>query len=560
MIESVRDKIQRIQNSILQDFFLGRMKEAFGDGWKNEIYQAALTKQYSNFSIYKEIVRKYNSAGINSISQKDFDITALCTLIRFDFASECALDSDTIRYIDKIRMDKNQLASHISNYDDTFNIYIMELSAVRNLRLFAEYIENSSWNNSIKEEISKKYLAADNSGEIIQLEAELLRSFQTDDDYETSIAIQNYLQDLVIAEEERGKQYVALSYNCECIGGEKTTLEALIDNIISKKQGIRISAKGGYGKSWSMVEMAGQLAKKYMAAEDKKNVIIPVLIEMGQLYNGCGTINEKIASMFFEGDKSKVNPWLKNNDVCIFVDAMDEAIAEIRTNVARELVDLNKNFKRVIIVGASRKSCIDLYPREIPLYGICEMNDEQIDEFFKKTVKEEYYNKAIADWISGDEKEFLKENRTPFYIKCYVELINEHGDNEFSSTNKLQEKFLEMIINREIAKPGFTENDKDTFYGYLRELCSLFKEKTKELASIDEHEEIVAWPENEVIIYIQNRIPVEEGYASIKTISRKLVEMRVLNKDRDTQMISFSHLNFRDYIVGKYLSKRHRWG
>ena len=286
---------------------------------------------------------------------------------------------------------------------------------------------------------------------------------------------------------------------------------------LSAPIGMRIVAEGGYGKSWSLSEIAGRFAEKYLDSDIEGDKPIPVLIDLGKMYKGCSSISQKIGQLVFKGKEDYVSDFFKQNKIILLIDAMDEAKAEIQDDVSRELAALKETYPNITLVCASRKSCIDRYPISIPCYAIKELDDNQIIDYIKKAIPEEISNredlieKAKSDWIGETHKEFLRKNRTPFYINCYVELVSETGDNDFVDTTQLIEKFLKSTIDREISKTGFN-SDRETFLNFLINFCRLLDDGDEERGRL------LALPENDVIRELTNSIVIEKGKASIKAV------------------------------------------
>ncbi len=556
MIQSSRDKIQALQTDILQDFFEIQMTSCFSD-WRNEVQSVANAKQASAFSTYKEMKETFDAKGVDGVSVKDFDVTALAALMRYDFRDECCLDTQTRRLISHIVKDRNSF-SHISNYNDTQSIYSVEETAIDNIRDFLNYLQNSQWNYPQKEQFFRKYMGTGNNDGVIADVSQSLSS-EWDSEIEQKSYVLHYLQSLQITREERISQYIGLSYNLDGHNNEKNFLKELIEsNLVSSHTGMRIVGEGGFGKSWTLSEIAGYFAEEYLdniiSEEDRP---IPVLIELGKLYQECNSINKKIEQLVFKDKENCVVDFLRNNRIILLLDAMDEAKAELQADLSREITSLMEVYPNITLVCSSRKSCIDKYPTSIPCYAIKTLDNDQIVEFMEKAIDEdvekrdELLKKAKADWTEETRKEFLSSNRTPFYLSCYVDLVRETGDNNFVDTTELVEKFLSAVIEREIRKTGFN-SDKQTFINFLIELCRLID------AGEDNGEKVSAVPENDAIREISNRVIVEDGQASIKSISRKLVEMQILSRDEENMLISFAHQNYKEHINRKYPVKKYK--
>ena len=540
MIKSNRDIIQELQTDLLQDFFEIQMMAQFQDTWKEEVRSVAVQKQNFSF-VYDKMKKKFDAKGVGGITVKDFDVTSLAALIRFDFCSVCCPDNHTNISVGHIAMDRNDF-SHISNYKDIQHIFDIEKTSVDNMTEFLTHLKNIAWNHPV---IFRKYLGTGHGDGSLN---EIARSVESEQNGENRIrsSIRHYMQELTLIREDRTAQYVGLSYNSDGRRDEKKLLDELIeDNLINSQTGMRIAAEGGYGKSWTLSEIAGRFAQLYLDNDTGEQLTIPILIEMGKLYRDCSSVSKKIAQLFFDGKEEEVPGFYKSNKILLLIDAMDEAKADIQGDVSRELASLHETHPNIVFVCASRKSCIDKYPVTIPCYAIRELDDGQIVDYMTKVIPEDFIESAKRDWVGGSRKEFLSRNRTPFYLSCYVELICETRDNIFFDTTQLIGKFLDSVITREIRKTGFN-SDRATFINFLRELCRLLD------SGSEDGERVTALPEIDVIRELTSRIPVEEGQASVKAVGRKLVEMQILARDEDEMLISFAHQNYKEYINRKY--------
>lgn len=545
---SNRDKIQILQNEMLQVYFEEKMVDAFKNNWKTEIDKKLKSKSQKDIKdhhVYKDLLKIFKNKGVNKIGREDFDVTALTALIKYDFSNQCIYDKKTQTYIDKIRNDRNTL-SHITNWNNTSYISVTEIQAINNMIDFLNYLFG---NSRISSSIFDEYVGIKNNGKLHELLKEVKIEEKYDDDYYLNIV--NYLQKLRTTRDERINEYIPLSYNSEGNLNEKFSLDELINlNLEVSKKGIRIVAEGGYGKSWTLAEIAGRYAENFFNSNTPEKESIPILIEAGNLYNDCSSINKTIAKVLFDGDETKVIPFLKEKSIILFVDAMDEATTTIQGQLSRELSSLKSDFENIRFVCASRKSCIDKYPISIPLYVIKELDDEQIINFLEKSIPEEMLDKAKNDWVGDNKKMFLYNTRTPFYINCYIQLINETNDHDFTDTTQLIEKFLNSVIEREIKKTGFN-SDRDTFINFLKEFNRLLN-----LESVN-GEKVLSLPENDVLVELSDKIKLEDGQASLKEVCRKLVQIQLLSKEDIS--IFFAHQNYKDYIERKYGKKYRKW-
>lgn len=177
MSVGVRDKIQHLQLSILQDYLEIKMKIKYGDKWKSNIIAHCENKVANNDQrkqTYKKVVDEKRNKGAVMVTKKSFDITLLNALLQFDFPNDCCADPSDVQvfknYIRDITNNKNDLASHISDLEDTYYIDKLERESLLNLRNFILYLERLGWgfDGDAQRVFIEKY-----NGEICKLDEEL---------------------------------------------------------------------------------------------------------------------------------------------------------------------------------------------------------------------------------------------------------------------------------------------------------------------------------------------------------------------------------------------------
>lgn len=173
----IRDKIQHLQLSILQDYLEIKLLARDGDGWINSIISHCENKVSSNDQrkqTYKKIADEKRFKGAVMVTKKSFDITLLNALLQFDFPNDCSPDPSDVQvfknYIKDITNNKNDLASHISDLEDNYYIDKLERDSLFNLRNFILYLERLGW--ALDNERQKAYIATYKS-KIQELDDEL---------------------------------------------------------------------------------------------------------------------------------------------------------------------------------------------------------------------------------------------------------------------------------------------------------------------------------------------------------------------------------------------------
>lgn len=154
MSVGIRDKIQHLQLSILQDYLEIKLKMKYDDEWINKIIEYC-ENNYSpsdpRKQQYQNVVDIKRNKGVVMVTKKSFDITLLSSLLRFDFVDDCCADPSDVqvfkKYIKKITENKNKLASHISDLTDKYLISSLENDSLINLRDFILYLDRLGWSS-----------------------------------------------------------------------------------------------------------------------------------------------------------------------------------------------------------------------------------------------------------------------------------------------------------------------------------------------------------------------------------------------------------------------------
>ena len=304
MIKSTMDRVLEAINEVLQDVFEIEMIRSYGNTWQQRVQTVARNQYRSNGNqTYRDILNIFNGRNVQDVKVSEFDTTPLHTLMCFDFVnifeiSQRSTNNNlnvTIADIKRIKKSRNNF-QHLSNYKNDAHILNLEIVALDNIENFLKNLQMDGWNNPV---VYRKYLGTGNNDGVL---AEIKRQIRIEnqDEAEYKQAVIKYLMDLQGIRDNHKSSYVPLSYNLEANPNEKKTLDVLMDDcLVNQKTGFRLVAEGGYGKTWSIFEIAGNYASQYLADPDNQNSMIPIVVEFGKLYSGCSTINKKVATLFF---------------------------------------------------------------------------------------------------------------------------------------------------------------------------------------------------------------------------------------------------------------------
>ena len=408
----------------------------------------------------------------------------------------------------------------------------MGLTGLRNLIDFLEYLSINNWTCPGKEEYLQKY--RDSVDATLQnYYAEM--GEQERDVVDLQSCLNVYMKKLIIKQEEQMKRYVPLVYRKADSSRQDFSLEEL-KNI---DKDLVITADSGYGKSWSLVEMAGQFAKDY--CQDSINNPVPILIEMGLITTiSVNPLQEKINEICFAGKmaKDKLESFMKEAKLVLFIDGMDEAKDAVTDEASIEMKNFYEHYPNIRIIGGTRGDHRNRYPDKLLQFDVCNLNEEQLEKFIKKFVKPEYVEIAISDWITN-EQSFYGNLKTPFYITCYCEAIN--GGKRAHNSVEVVEFCLDEMIKREISK-GLKASERlinDILCTFCDELLVLEEKELKEVTRM-------------LNLDLKNLLEQKLRYdtkenASISELLDSLVEMQILRyfEIRKRYYVGFVHEQYR---------------
>lgn len=529
------------QLSVMQEFFKIRMQQAFGQNWINQVRNVVEAK-FANNDQYKQnyqgIYNVLHNEGLETLDEKDMDITNLATLMLYDFFNQCKLGTNFRQQIRNIQTDKNKLVSHMPDSSDVLNVKILELTALKDIRSFLTYIQNSSWSYSGKQEFIDKHQE--------QVEAITQQLFKevVGDDQETvefESNRQNYLVRIASERAENATEYIPLSYKIDDGTSQRFDLNELYSDNANSNGFVLFSKEAGYGKTWSVQELAGLCAEEALANSGEKKRT-PILIRMGELAVSEEPIIKAIQEILFPGDESveKARKYVGQESVVLFIDGMDEADKDNKEPTKRELTKLLSSAVDLKIIGGTRESDKQWYPAELQRYSICDLSDKQVESYIEKAyssdlLTEEQKTVAIFEYFENPKTRFLRNLRSPFYLKCFIDFIKE-GESSPDSDTDMMNRCINKMVEREINLKGFKVT-LQIVNEFLAELSKLigndhrYAEEKVALKSIKE-----------------NLMYDEDSYASVVQIKDTLVELQILKEvtpERQPMLLGFWHEKYK---------------
>ena len=485
------------------------MREYAGDSWKQEVKKVVTKRSLANDQhspTYRSVYDVMEEKGMETINKRSFDITLVSAFLMFDFYDECKVGTAFKKQIKCIREDKNGFISHNSDMGDRLTNSILALSCLKNLKIFVEYLEQADWSGSDKDLFVETYKNKVNR--VIQefyanIEDRELETIEIKSDIDV------YLKGILQEQAEHAEQYIPLSYKRLDNLNDQYDLKEINQQ---NKRGFVLFAEAGYGKTWSLLKLASSYADDYLNA---KSDVIPIFIKMGQVASDSRQIiREYIREKLF-GNKIQnddVISFLRKNKIVLFIDGFDEAISSVKEAVKVEMAGLFSDYQQIAIIGGTREADRYKFPEKLVQYHICDLSESQLEQFVEKFVELQYREKVKRLLLNPDS--FFSKIRTPFYITCYANIVNE-GVVSPSSITEIVSICLDKMIEREIQIKGF-----HCTVAYMNEFLFALGSALGEKSSMLESEALR-------MIESQTKNTIPEG-TSISAVEDRLIEMHVI--------------------------------
>lgn len=529
-------EVGNFQLAFMQEFFKIQMTQAYGESWTDRV-KTVVEGKFANNDTHKHnyqgIYDVLCNEGVETLDEKDMDITNITALMLYDFYNVCKVGSNFRQQVRNIQNDKNKLISHIPDPNDVLNVKILELTALKNIRSFLVYLSNASWSYAGKQEFIDKY--TNQREEITEhVFSDVEGTDQKKVEFESTRV--NYLNKLISEREANLGEYVPLAYKVDDKTAQRYTLEE-IDRLASNEKGFVLFADAGYGKTWSIQELAGLCAKRAVE-DDSGDQVTPILIKMGQIANNEEPLLKAVQEALFPGDDNleEARMYVQTQRVVLYVDGMDEADKTNKSAACKEMIKLQDTCEKIRIIGGTRESDKQQFPANLMKYSICDLNDAQVKEFIRKLlVDKTKIDKAIYDYFENPKTNFLKNLRSPFYLKCYVDFLNEGEANPESDTDMMK-RCVEKMIERELEIKKFNAS-KIIVKEFLHKMSECLGERR-------------FVRETEALKFLRDELFYDtEEHASVPQIKDTLVELQILKEvleEKQPALLGFCHEKYKE--------------
>lgn len=321
-----------------------------------------------------------------------------------------------------------------------------------------------------------------------------------------------------------------------------------ISELFAKKQFITLIGSAGSGKSTII---------KYLflnAIETKFK--IPIKVELRYLNEYSGSVIDFIKERIFKLNKLAthdriIERLMSSGDFVFFLDGYDEITSSKKEKITKEIDDLVKLYNKNFYLLTSRPYTeIDLLPL-FHNYEVCELSDEDINNFIKKQIpseEKELCDKIIEAVNSKENVSYKSFLSNPLLLSMFILTFQ-----SYSSIPQKRSEFYSQVFDA-----LFSVHDSMSKLAFVREKQSgLSKEQIVEVLKLFS---FLSYFDEKFIfsgIYLDEKFRfIKEKKKNIvfhneKLISDLQVAIGILNKEGTDY--TFPHRSLQEYFAALYI-------
>ncbi len=289
---------------------------------------------------------------------------------------------------------------------------------------------------------------------------------------------------------------------------------------------------------------------------------IPILIELRNIDASNFNLVNEIHKQFYLDDKEQTKQLLKQGQILILLDGLDEVASPFRQTVQKDISrfceDYYENsFIRLIIT--CRTQTTEYRLPNFEYIEVADFNSKQIECFANNwfsTIKETAEEKAklttqfIEKLKSPENKQIAELAVTPILLSLTCWVFSDLK--EFpSKRSKLYQKGINLLLAKWDESRGIIRDSGSEIY---REMSATERQKLLSYIAFRkfEQQQYALFEESEIQEYIAEypSIPTEDAKKLPKTIE----EQHGLLVERAQDIYSFSHLTFQEFLTAQYIS------
>jgi GTPase SAR1 family protein len=322
-----------------------------------------------------------------------------------------------------------------------------------------------------------------------------------------------------------------------------------IKELFNKRQFITLIGTAGSGKS--------TLVKYLFLNSFDTKFKIPIKIELRYLNDYKASLTEYIKEKIFKLNKLAthdkiIERLLQSGDFIFFLDGYDEIISTKKEAITKEIDNLVKIYNKNFYILTTRPfTDIELLPL-FHNYEVCNLSDEDINQFIKKQIpfeENELASKIIQAVNSNENIAYKSFLSNPLLLSMFILTFQ-----SYSSIPQKRSEFYNQVFDA-----LFSVHDSMSKLAFVREKqCGLSKEQFIEVLKLFS---FISYFEEQFIftnLYLQHKLLTikerkkELVFDNEKLISDLQIAIGILNKEGPDY--AFPHRSLQEYFAAIYIS------
>ncbi len=304
-----------------------------------------------------------------------------------------------------------------------------------------------------------------------------------------------------------------------------------------------ILGEAGSGKSTTL---------QYMVYKDSKNILennlefsetnpLPIYIELKLIPDAIDLedyLHNKIAIFNVNLTKAEFLDYLKDGKIELFFDGLNEILNNIKQKIFIELQLFIEKYPKAFIVLSSRPSDYNNDFKNLPVFYLQKMNDNQIIEFLQKNANNDFAKNQILNEIKNNSK-LKKIISTPLLLFMLINIVEQNFDKMPETETLIIHGFIFNLYR-------WQQSQEKTFnieavHLLIRYLAIKSFEKGQN----------ATFSHNEALKYMKERKTELGINIDILDTLKRATELNILSMENN--LYSFSHQKFQEYYVQEEL-------
>ncbi len=230
-------------------------------------------------------------------------------------------------------------------------------------------------------------------------------------------------------------------------GGDKEIIKMPVLKAIEDNSCLWLIGEPGSGKTTSIQAYLFYEANKILNNGFLKDKKIPIIVE-ARLLTTSISIKEYILNST-KIDLQNFNSLIRNDNLKIFIDGINELPNEIQVNIQKEIESMLLDFEDLSLIISSRRYGFTKI-LDFKIFELLPLSIEQIEIYINKYISNQNKATTIFDQIVQSDGLLLDFARNPMLLKMIIQ-VGVRGQMQ-SNFGLLFKRFIEWIYEREKEK------------------------------------------------------------------------------------------------------------